>query len=106
MVEGLIGKKIGMTQIFSEDGKVTPVTLIEAGPCVVVQRRTVEKDGYESAQIALWEFKTGSGGTAFDTSGVEPAIDLQFSGDVQWFGGWGVTIRPISCVAVLACVLR
>ena len=48
---------------------------------------------YESAQIALWEFKTGTGGTAFDTSGVEPAIDLQFSGDVQWFGGWGVTIN-------------
>ncbi len=48
---------------------------------------------YETSQIALWEFKTGTGGTAFDTSGVEPAIDLQFSGDVQWFGGWGVTIN-------------
>ncbi len=48
---------------------------------------------YEAAQIAVWEFKTGSGTTAFDTSGVEPAIDLTFSGDVQWFGGWGVTIN-------------
>lgn len=48
---------------------------------------------YEAAQIALWEFKTGSGTTAFDTSGVEPAINLQFSGDVEWFGGWGVTIN-------------
>lgn len=47
---------------------------------------------YEGAQIALWEFKTGSGSTAFDTSGVEPAINMEFSGDVQWFGGWGVTI--------------
>ena len=48
---------------------------------------------YEGAQIGLWEFKTGSGSVAFDTSGVEPAIDLTFSGDVEWFGGWGVTIN-------------
>jgi len=47
---------------------------------------------YEDAQVALWEFKTGSGLTAFDTSGVDPAIDLNFSGDVSWFGGWGITI--------------
>ena len=53
MVDGLIGRKIGMTQLFSDDGKVTPVTVIEAGPCVVVQRKTVEKDGYESAQLGL-----------------------------------------------------
>lgn len=48
---------------------------------------------YEGAQIGLWEFKTGSGTTAFDTSGVEPAIDLQLMGDVEWFGGWGITIN-------------
>jgi hypothetical protein len=48
---------------------------------------------YEGAQIALWEFKTGAGTTAFDTSGVDPAIDLQLFGDVQWFGGWGITIN-------------
>lgn len=48
---------------------------------------------YEGAQIALWEFKTGSGGTAFDTSGVEPAIDLGLSGDVSWYGGWGITFN-------------
>jgi len=48
---------------------------------------------FEDAQIALWEFKTGTGLTAFDTSGVDPAIDLNFSGDVEWFGGWGVTIN-------------
>lgn len=47
---------------------------------------------YEDAQVALWEFQTGSGLTAFDTSGVDPAIDLNFSGDVSWFGGWGMTI--------------
>jgi len=48
---------------------------------------------YENAQIALWEFKTGNGLTAFDTSGVDPAIDLTMSGDVTWFGGWGITIN-------------
>ncbi len=48
---------------------------------------------FENNQIALWEFKTGSGTTAFDTSGVEPAIDLTLSGDVTWFGGWGITIN-------------
>jgi large subunit ribosomal protein L3 len=53
MIEGLIGKKVGMTQIFQENGVVTPVTVIEAGPCVVVQRRTVERDGYEAVQLGL-----------------------------------------------------
>lgn len=48
---------------------------------------------YENAQIALWEFKTGNGLTAFDTSGVDPAIDLTLSGEVTWFGGWGITIN-------------
>ncbi len=48
---------------------------------------------YENAQIALWEFKTGVGTRAFDTSGVDPAIDLDLSGDVEWFGGWGITVN-------------
>ncbi len=47
---------------------------------------------YENDQIALWEFKTGVGNVAYDTSGVDPAIDLNFSGDVTWYGGWGITI--------------
>ena len=46
---------------------------------------------YEDAQIALWEFKTGAGSRAFDTSGVDPAIDLNMSSEVTWFGGWGIT---------------
>jgi large subunit ribosomal protein L3 len=53
MIHGLIGKKIGMTQLFAEDGTVTPVTVIEAGPCVVVQRKTADKDGYEAVQLGL-----------------------------------------------------
>jgi large subunit ribosomal protein L3 len=59
MVEGLIGKKLGMTQVFAEDGKVTPVTVLEAGPCVVVQRRTVDRDGYDAVQVGLVDPKAG-----------------------------------------------
>ena len=53
MKKGLIGKKIGMTQIFDENGKVVPVTVIEAGPCVVVQKKTNANDGYEAVQIGF-----------------------------------------------------
>jgi hypothetical protein len=48
---------------------------------------------YENAQIALWEFKTGSGARAYDTSGVDPAIDLDLTGGFEWFGGWGITVN-------------
>ena len=55
MQKGIIGKKIGMTQIFDEAGKVIPVTVVEAGPCVVVQKKTVENDGYVSVQLGFGE---------------------------------------------------
>lgn len=57
MVNGIIGKKVGMTQVFAPDGTVTPVTVIKAGPCVVVQRKTVSNDGYEAIQLGLVEEK-------------------------------------------------
>lgn len=57
MVTGIIGRKIGMTQLFSADGTVTPATVIKAGPCVVVQRKTKTTDGYDSVQIGLVEAK-------------------------------------------------
>lgn len=60
MVEGMIGKKVAMTQLFGEDGAVTPVTVIEAGPCVVVQLRTADNDGYEAAQLGLVDAKSAS----------------------------------------------
>ena len=53
MEKAIIGKKVGMSQIFDTDGKVIPVTVIEAGPCVVVQKKTVEKDGYTSVQLGF-----------------------------------------------------
>ncbi len=55
MVRGILAKKVGMTQIFDEDGRVVPVTVVEAGPCVVVQRKSVGRDGYEAVQIGLVE---------------------------------------------------
>ena len=57
MQKGIIGKKIGMTQIFDEAGKVIPVTVVEAGPCVVVQKKTVENDGYSAVQVGYVDKK-------------------------------------------------
>ena len=57
MKKAILGKKLGMTQIFNENGKVIPVTVIEAGPCVVVQKKTEEKDGYKSIQIGFGDIR-------------------------------------------------
>ena len=57
MKKGLIGKKIGMTQIFDEKGNVIPVTVIEAGPCAVVQKKTAENDGYQAVQVGYGDVK-------------------------------------------------
>lgn len=56
MVEGLIGIKVGSTQLFEEDGTVIPATVIKAGPCIVVQKKEKERDGYEAVQLGLVEF--------------------------------------------------
>ena len=58
MQKALIGKKIGMTQIFDEKGKVVPVTVVEAGPCVVSQLKTVETDGYTAVQVGFGDIKS------------------------------------------------
>ena len=57
MLQGFLGTKIGMTQIFREDGKVVPVTVIQAGPCVVTQVKTIETDGYEAVQLGFGDVK-------------------------------------------------
>ena len=57
MKKAILGKKIGMTQIFDENGKVVPVTVIEAGPCVVSQKKTIETDGYEAVQIGFGDLR-------------------------------------------------
>ena len=60
MNKAIIGKKLGMTQVFSADGKVIPVTVVEAGPCPVVQIKTIEKDGYEAVKVGFGDVKEGS----------------------------------------------
>ena len=57
MQKGLVGKKLGMTQLFDANGNVVPVTVIEAGPCVVAQKKTIENDGYEAVQIGFGDLK-------------------------------------------------
>jgi len=59
-VTGILGRKIGMTQVFDERGDVHPITVIKAGPCVITQLKTMQKDGYEAAQIGLVEFVKAS----------------------------------------------
>jgi large subunit ribosomal protein L3 len=59
-VTGILGKKIGMTQVFDEKGEVHPITVLQAGPCVITQLKTLAKDGYEAAQIGLVEFVKSS----------------------------------------------
>ena len=59
-VTGILGKKIGMTQVFDEKGDVHPITVLQAGPCVITQLKTAMKDGYDAAQIGLVEFVKAS----------------------------------------------
>jgi large subunit ribosomal protein L3 len=59
-VQGILGKKVGMTQIFDEKGEVHPVTVLKAGPCVITQLKTLAKDGYDAAQIGYVDFVKAS----------------------------------------------
>jgi len=81
MKKGIIGKKLGMTQIFDEKGNVVPVTLIEAGPCVVAQKKTVENDGYEAVQLAFEDVSKKNVTKArlghFEKAGITPKRHLK-----------------------------
>ena len=76
MEKAIIGKKLGMTQVFTDDGRVQPVTVIEAGPCYVTQIKTQQTDGYEAVQVAFGEIKAKNVNKcqtgAFKKAGVEP----------------------------------
>jgi large subunit ribosomal protein L3 len=81
-VQGIIGKKIGMTQVYAEDGRAIPVTVIQAGPCVVVQRKSKAKDGYSSVQLGLVEDRKVKRVTKamkghFDKAGLPPCRVLR-----------------------------
>ena len=81
MKKGIIGKKLGMTQIFDEIGNVIPVTLIEAGPCAVAQKKTVENDGYDALQLAFEDIKEKNVNKAelghFKRAGISPKRHLK-----------------------------
>jgi large subunit ribosomal protein L3 len=80
-MEGILGRKLGMTQIYVEDGTAIPVTVIQAGPCLVVQRKTAETDGYEAVQIGLVEEKPAKvnqpQGGHFKKAGVAPVRKVE-----------------------------
>ena len=91
MIEGLIGKKVGMTQVFAEDGSLVPVTVIQAGPCLVVQKKTTEKDGYDAVQVGLVEKISNRRITEpmrghFEKGGVQPMrtlAEFEFDGEAN-----------------------
>jgi large subunit ribosomal protein L3 len=81
-VQGIIGRKVGMTQVYAEDGRAYPVTVIEAGPCVVVQRKSRDKDGYSAVQVGLVEPRKAKKVTKpmkghFDKAGLPPCRILR-----------------------------
>ena len=73
MSPGILGKKIGMTQVFRPDGRVVPVTLVKAGPCVVIQRKTPATDGYDAVQLGLMEYVKPSRLTRPETAHLKKA---------------------------------
>jgi large subunit ribosomal protein L3 len=91
MVQGLIGRKIGMTQVFAEDGALVPVTVIEAGPCLVVQKKTRDNDGYDAVQVGLVEKISQRKVTSpmrghFDKAGVPPMrnlVEFEYDGETN-----------------------
>src|SRR3954466_13171644 len=90
-IEGIIGKKMGMTQVFADDGALVPVTIIQAGPCLVVQKKTADKDGYDAVQVGLVEKisprrVTGANRGHFEKAGVQPVrtlVEFPYSGEAS-----------------------
>src|SRR5919106_6234862 len=90
-IEGIIGKKVGMTQVFAEDGALVPVTVIQAGPCLVVQKKTADKDGYDAVQIGLVEKVSNRRVTSaqrghFEKAGLQPVrtlAEVPYSGEAN-----------------------
>src|SRR5207245_6720243 len=90
-IEGIIGKKVGMTQVFAEDGALVPVTVIQAGPCLVVQKKTTEVDGYNAVQVGLVEKVsnrrvTGAMRGHYEKAGIPPVrtlVELPYNGEAN-----------------------
>ncbi len=94
-MEGMLGKKVGMTQVFGDHGAMIPVTVLEVGPCLVVQRKTRDNDGYEAVQVGLVEKRPARNVTKpmqghFKKAGVAPTrrvAEFKVEADEQWQAG-------------------
>src|SRR3954470_13478557 len=89
MSPGILGKKIGMTQVFRADGQVVPVTLLKAGPCVVTQRKTPATDGYDAIQVGIQAFAKASRATKPKTGHLKKAGAEGVRKMVEWKLGPG-----------------
>ena len=96
MSPGILGKKIGMTQVFGKDGQVVPVTLLKAGPCVVVQRKTPTTDGYDAVQLGLVEFAKKSNISKPETGHLKKAgaEGIRFIREFKLNGGGNGDLKP------------
>ena len=97
--KGILGTKIGMTQIFTDDARVVPVTVIQAGPCLVTQVKTKERDGYEAVQLAYAEARKGRATKPleghFKAAGVKPQrhlVELRTEGAGSYAPGQSITV--------------
>ena len=102
MAPGILGRKVGMTQVFQPDGRVVPVTVLKVGPCVVVQRKTATRDGYEAVQLGLAEFVKPSRVARpmaghFKKAGVEAA---RYVRELRVRGSLGNDLKPADRVLV------
>jgi large subunit ribosomal protein L3 len=94
-IHGIIGRKVGMTQVFEADGTAVPVTVVQAGPCLVVQKKTADRDGYESVQIGLVESRPDRRANRpskarFEKAGVAPMrtlFEVRFDAGDEWKPG-------------------
>ena len=110
MIHGLIGKKVGMTQVFAEDGSIVPVTVIQAGPCLVLQKKTAEKDGYDAVQVGLVEKMSYRAVTSpmrghFEKAGANPCrtlVEFPYDGEANVGDRIAVDIfKPGASIAVV-----
>ncbi|MDP2181209.1 MAG: 50S ribosomal protein L3 [Actinomycetota bacterium] len=100
MISTILGRKLGMTQVWSEDDKLIPVTVVEAGPCVISQVKTVKRDGYSAAQIAFGDLKPGKANKPraghFAKAGLDPKahiIEVRLGDDEKVKAGDTVTVE-------------
>ena len=99
-MKNILGRKIGMTQIFQEDGSVVPVSVVEAGPLVVVQKKTVEKDGYNAIQIGFENLKSQRATKPLKGHFDKANVEYKKFADEH-----GISMRELACIATNEYIL-